>query len=320
MASEAQVREQSERIYEYLNSRDTTLFKQAEDELTDMTLERVRESEFTSKILTPKALTSDMLDRRRENDEPVVWIDFEPGSPGAVMVPYGETPQTFVPFGGQYPVVISEIETERFRKRLINLEAYKYDFRALISDNMTKDLVAYKDTVFMNMIDDILQGPDVVIPYAERPLYVDFSSPLTYEGLQYAKLSLINTPFRLRPVTCLCNLNTFTLMKAFAVAEFRGLQIANEIISRGHLESNFDNLNWIVTQKFEIVPDGALFMFPEEKFMGKHIEKQGPTMVVEKYGTEVVFWMYMQYGMTIGHSGSLNRNQFRGQNIFEYAG
>lgn len=307
---EQDVRAMSEEIWDNINSSHTEHHKEAAASLSEFTRERVRESSYRDSIITPQDLTDEEIVSQLHTDDPVVHISFEPDSPGAMQVDVADAPDDVYIFGKKYPVTIQQYNTARVNKQLYQLRSYKYDLRQVISDNMTKDLIARRDYVLMNAVSKILVGPDQTNAYAGRPLYITMGDAITYESFQDATKVLSDEPFNLQPQKVLMSHHTVKELKKLIANEFRGTTFADDVIRRGFTMESFDGYDLIVTIKTRIVPHGDMFFFPDEKFMGACRVMAQPTMVVKREDQDISFYIYMQEGMSLGHLACASRVQF----------
>src|ERR1017187_6095963 len=119
--------------------------KAAQSALT-FTRNKLRESSFAEKVLTPIDIANDELDKSENPELHVKWCDREPDQPAAVTVPLGNVPDGYQFSGTRYPVYFSRLMSPVFQKDVDKLRGYDYDIRQILLENSTKDIATEIDS------------------------------------------------------------------------------------------------------------------------------------------------------------------------------
>lgn len=309
--NEAQVREQSERLFDMITSDDADMHKTAAQELSDYTRIRNREGSFVGKIMDATPFDRSRLVPQLHTDQPVMLFEFEPDSPFAAPVDYGTTPSDFIPRGRRYPLVFQLMQTRKSVMDVLELQTYEQDLRQILADNKTKDLIALRDWKFIETCRRIIgSAPGTVLPWVGQAMYRNLGSALTHSALQRAKNTLRDTQFHIEPTKMLMYHTRRADFDTFAVEEFQGTDKAVDIAFRGWTEKEYSNLQIMFTIKKKLVPYADTFMFGPQEYLGRYVQWVEPTMSVKKEDMTVQFSLYEVYGITLAHPGALCINQF----------
>jgi hypothetical protein len=300
----------SEAVTEKFLADTPELDKSAAADMDSMTRKMVREGSFADSFITPKEVGADENVLQIDTDQHVILIPFEPDSPGAVQGYLDAPSDGFYAYGRYYPLVLREFTTNTVQKSLVELETYKYDIRQLLGDNMVKDLIGLKDVMFMGAVGQILGAANSTNNYVGRPLYVQQSSAITFSSFKDSQKPLYDEPFNLEPTRFLTGRLTLPEFEKMAIDEFRGTKIAEDIFNGSLKQGEFNQMPFVSTTKKALVPPGALFFFPDEKFMGQARMHTPPTMHVKREKARISFSYWMIYGMSLGHLGCATRTDF----------
>jgi hypothetical protein len=123
---------------------------------TEMLRLRIREEGFTRRIIPPKQVRNEDLDRAIDTDRPVMIEDMENDQPGAMSLPFGAGMDATFYYGLKYQCVFNEITTPEFTKDINELRTYKHDIRQLVTDNSLKDVQTQEDGGFIAGVDTIV--------------------------------------------------------------------------------------------------------------------------------------------------------------------
>lgn len=309
--NEAQVREQSERLFDMLVSDDHDMHKTAAQELSDYTRIRNREGSFVGKIIEPSPFDRSRLIKQFHTDQPVMYFEFEPDSPFAAPVDYGTTPSDFIPRGRRYPLVLQQVQTAKTVLNVLELQTYEQDLRQILADNKTKDLIAMRDWKFIDTCRRVMgTNPGTVLPWVGQAMYKNLGSALTHSALQRAKNTLRDTQFHIEPTKILCYHTRRSDFDTLAVEELQGTDRSVDIAFNGWSEDRYSGLQLMFTIKKTLVPYADMFFFGPQEYLGRYVQWVEPTMSVKKEDTTVQFYLYEVYGVTIAHPGAFCINQF----------
>lgn len=283
--------------------------KKAQSDIDDFTRTQVREDGFYRKIHTFRTITNDQLDRRLDTDKPYRIEEKEPGSPAAVSLPFGALPTNIVIRGNRYPIGFAQIMTPRHTKNVDELRTYRMDIRQVLSDNAVKNIATEEDTGFLEGVDALLLGPDVTMPYSGLAQWQTVPGGITRDSLQDAFKIMPRAGSRLEVDTVLVNNITIREILKWGRDEIGGDK-SQDLLINGWTDTNFARAKWIITIKQDLVPDNSMYMFANEKFVGKAYEMTPPTMYVKREAVWLEFFVYETIGGAIGHSGGVARADF----------
>lgn len=304
--SQAQVREESLRLYDQLVSDDISQHKTAAMSLTEYTREGNREGSFAAKIIEPSPFDRDRLQMEMHTDHPMMLFDFEPSSPFAYTVDYGTTPAQFVPRGRRYPVVFSREQTQEVSIDLLELQTYKYDMRQILGDNMTKDLIARRDSRLLQAVHDILGSVNTVLPWVGKAMHVDLGSALTHSAWARSKNVMRDTLFSIEPTKVLQSHLRMADWEAFIHEDLKGTGGIEDLMRNGFTMDHYGGLDLMFTIKKHLVAYADSYYFGPQDFLGRYVNWHEPTMSLEKKDTEIKFYLYEVFGLTLAHPGALS--------------
>jgi hypothetical protein len=120
------------------------------------------------------------------------------------------------------------------------------------------------------------------------------------------------TIWNLASETCLTNMVTWMEFMKWGRDEVGG-DMAQQAVKDGTIEAeNFLGRRWIVTIKRGQVPDDAVCQFANEKFLGKNLTLEEPTMFMKREAFFIEYFFYAAYGGAYGHIGGLFRTDHQG--------
>lgn len=132
----------------FIDKIDQGLVKEAGAAMSAFVRQKLRETGFTRKILTPQMITASDLDRGLD-DQPRVIIEKEPDSVAAYMSLSGQPTVRYF-HGSRYEVPFYKIQSERFVKSKFELATYRTDIRNILQENSVKDVQKQEDVNFFN--------------------------------------------------------------------------------------------------------------------------------------------------------------------------
>jgi|GEM_PF-4133885 len=288
--------------------------KQAQDATTDFIRTRVRESSFRDKILTPEPITADELTKSLDNDDPLYIGEIEPDTPGGVVIPLGARTNSWYFHGKRYPMRFSRVETPRLQKDVTQLLTYDYDIRAVLADNILKDLASLKDTRFLQVINNMLSvsnplAADDTVPATGVVQWRDMGADVSRISINDALGIMNESNYGLDPATALINLRFAKELQKFKRDEIGG-DLAQEIMINGFTERQLFGVKFIITNKNWLVPDGTMYMFAPQEFMGKTKILEDVTMHMKKEAYMLSLWAYCQEASVIANIAGVVRADF----------
>ena len=293
--------------------------KAAQSALT-YTRNKLRENSFFEKILTPIDIANDELDKSENPELHVKWCDREPDQPPAVTVPLGNVPDGFQFSGTRYPVYFSRLMSPVFQKDIDKLRGYDYDIRQILLENSTKDLATEVDSKGLEKINSILGVRDTANTFTGTglPSYISLSGGINRANFVEAVKAFqrLRVPFGpLQPDGS--GSKGIALMNNVTAADFLKLErseVGGDEAQRAYLEGTpppaILGIKSILTIKRELVPDGTVYFFSSEEFLGKYFRLQPLTVFMETKAFFLQFFQYLNIGMSIGNPKGCFRVDF----------
>jgi len=284
--------------------------KTAIDAINDFTRIRMREDGFYRKILPPLQIANDELDRQVDTDKPVKVVDKEPDSPAAISIPFATLPTNLYIRGPRYRVMFDRIVTPRFTKDVDELRTWVMDIRQVLSDNAIKDMLAEEDSKFLSAVNDALVGANTAVLWSDVPQWETIDGGITRDTLLDAFKIMPRTDAHLEVATVLINNVTIKEVQKFGRDEMGG-DLSQQVLTDGWAKADFMNAQWIITIKRDLVVDDTIYMFSDQKFIGKSFTLEDTTMYVKRDAYMLEFFAYETTGGSIGHSAGLARADFQ---------
>lgn len=310
MATEAAYLEASRAIVEGLYAGGGAE-KRASDAVTEFTRIRLREDGFMDKIITPVDVNNSDLHRQLNEPRPVIIIDKEPDSPGAISVAFGTLPDTYQIQGPRYAVMFERILSPRYTQDAELLRTYTFDIRQVLSDNAVKDMLAERDGKWIRATNNALGGAaDAVVAWSQIPQWETLTGGVGRSNLEDALSIMPRTLGRLEVKTALVNMLFFRQIAKMNRIEMGG-DFAETLLRKGWQEEEFLGIKWVSTIKRELVPDNSMFMYGDQRFIGKNYVLEKIVMYAKREAFLMEFFMYGTFGATIGHSAGIARADFR---------
>ena len=293
--------------------------KAAQSALT-FTRNKLRENSFAEKILTPIDIANDELDKSEDPELHVKWCDREPDQPPAVTVPLGTVPDGFQFSGTRYPVYFSRLMSPVFQKDIDKLRGYDYDIRQILLENSTKDLASEIDSKLLEKVNSVIGMPNTINQFNNvgLPSYITLSGGVTRVNLIEAVKAFqrLRVPFgptqedgnSAKGIMLMNNITGADLLK-LERSEVGG-DMAQTQFTSGVPNKEILGIKTCYTIKRELVPDGTIFMFSAEEFMGKYFRLQPLTVFMETKAFFLQFFQYCNVGMSIGNPKGCFRVDF----------
>lgn len=299
-------------FFSQLLSDDTQMQKEAAQDAHDFTRKRVREEGVFRKIITPVGVEDSDLDRQANTDKNMIVIDMESDSPGAISVPYGGAlSATRYIWGDRYAVQFDRIVGPRFYKDVSTLRNYRHDIRKVLSDNAVRDILAEEDGKAIRAVNTCLVSQGGTVPETGTVQWTTIAGGISrinwVEGLKV----MGSTPMSLEPQTVVMNHMTVKDLGKWGYGEMGG-DMAGEISAKGFTSTTFWGKTLIVSIKRRLFPDGSVFYFADEEFLGKFFVLEDVTLGIDRKHFMIEFFPYEEIGITIGNVAGLARVDFTG--------
>lgn len=302
--------------------------KLAADATSEYTRVYMKEESFLDKIIPPINIGDADLDRQVDTDKPVVIVDKEPESPGAITMPFGNLPINRYIRGPRYRVVLARLASGRLNKDVDELRSYDMDIRQVLSDSSVKDIAAEKDGKFIALCDQVVgaaltaieggagakdgsnlaNAADIGEGNSQNYLLVD-ANGITREAIVEATKALPANASRMESETALCNNIFIKEILKWGRDEIGG-DIAEELVLNGWAERVFMNIRWVVTIKRDLVANNTVYFFVAPKALGKNLILEDVTMWIKKEAYLVEWFAYCTQGASIGNTNGVAKVTF----------
>lgn len=286
--------------------------KEASDAQTMTTRLRLRERSYLHKFIPPEVVTNDMLARVVDTIQPYVVVDLECDVPGSATIPFNHNGNMIVNMqNSRYAVYINRLVSPTMYKDVGELRTSTLDIRQVVMDAIVKDLSAFIDTRFMAVNNQLLQGPDVYIPYANNKMFRKIPGSITRSAI----IDTINIiaengeNFGLECSNLLINNVTVKELMKWGREETGG-DMAQDILQNGLSTVTLLGKTWVVTIKRDLVPNGRIYGYTSPDFLGKNYVLSDTTVTVRQDKYFLQFDCMMEQGCTIGNILGLSAVQF----------
>lgn len=284
--------------------------KKAENALTAYTRTKMREGSYIDKIVTPIKITFADCDRQYDTELPVFVVDKENDIPPAMSVAFGSLPNDLYIESPKYRVLFDRILSWRYQKEIVELGMYHMDVRQVMADNSIRELMTEKDSKWISAVNTFIGTLDTNHPLAGVPLYKSQSGGMERKNVVESLKGINRTPWNLESETCLINFTSYKEFLKWGRDEMGG-DMSQQVLKDGMIEAeNFLNRRWVVTIKRGQVADDNVYQFANEKFIGKNLTLEEPTMYMKREAYFIEYFFYASYGGAIGHVGGLFRTVF----------
>lgn len=312
MATREEVAELNAAFFEAVSDGGTAgMMKRARDAVNDFTRTKMREDGFFRRVLPAIPIADNELTPSLSDESPYKIVEKEPESPAAVSRPFNAQPPAVYIKGSRYAVSFSRQMTHRFIKDVDELRSYVMDIRQVLSDNSLKDLMAFEDSILISTVNGIMLGPDVPSVWnGNVPQWRTISGGITRESWNDSRKIMPQGPSRLQPQMALLNHVTILEFEKWGRDEMGG-NYAEDILKNGWASTTLSNIELVITNKRELVPDDTIFFFAEEKFLGKHFVLEETTMWLDSKAFMIEYFAYQTNGFAFGHTGGLARADFQ---------
>ena len=155
--------------------------KEAQADITEYIRLKLREESFLDAVIPSATAEDSDLVPQVDTDKPVMIVELEPDSPGAITVPFGTLPVNEYIRGRKVRMMFQRMVTPRFVKDVDELRTYTMDIRQVLSDNALKDLGAEQDGKFIATIEQLLVAPGTVLPETGAAQWQNITGAITRE-------------------------------------------------------------------------------------------------------------------------------------------
>ena len=309
-----QSRAWSENIVNLLTEQDEGSTKQAAIGINDYLRPSNYEKSFAAQIFTPGPFVEEERTLALDHDQPVCLIEIEPDSAGAEQVDFGDMAETFYPYGKRVPMTMRLLQTQRVTKNVIELGAYRYNFRTVLTDLLSLRLAFLRDEGLMRATNRCLSGHNVPLLYTGKPNTVTTGVAFSYGQFQRALNVMRSQPNAIEPATMLYSHTMIALMKDQWRIDFAGTTVAADMFRAGQSDLTMpgENVKMISSIKQTLVPKNEFFFYGPENQTGKYIQMIEPTMLVENRGLKVSFQLYEYLGILLINQAAISKSTYNG--------
>lgn len=302
----------TQQFIDSLASHGDGLMKAASDAATKMTRRKLREDAFSPAIIPHDDIVNSDLDRFLDSEHPAIICEMEPDSFGAKTTSFEDTGDTLPYYGDKYLLTFYSNTTPEWTKDVNLLRTYRSDIREMITDNSLRDLSRKKDVKFMADVDAIVGAIDGgVSDYTRRVQNVLYPGRLDKNNWVSSTLllgdrDLLNGVF-------LTNRRTFAEIRRWGRDEMGG-DFAQELSlkgSRAFETAKFSDIDFIVTMKHDLVPNGVIYQFTKPNYLGRAGVLQKPTMYVKKDKDMLRFSCKEILGVAIANMAGVQKVTFQ---------
>lgn len=280
----------------FIDKIDQGLVKEAGAAMSAFVRQKLRETGFTRKILTPQMITASDLDRGLD-DQPRVIIEKEPDSVAATMSLSGQPTVRYFR-GSRYEVPFYKIQSERFVKSKFELATYRTDIRNILQENSVKDLQKQEDENFFSGLREIQKterGSEIMATTGDR--------------ITDRVMSLVQTLVKdhQKPGKILMSQSLYLQMLREPATQL-GDAVAAKHFNTGSMDS-FYGFEIVTTIKGDILSSeegknlgDVVAVFAPEEYLGQFYSLQEPTVFLEAKADMIEFQTYESIGIGIGNT------------------
>lgn len=272
----------------------------------------LRENSFAEQILTPIDITNEELHPAEDPELLVRWVDREPDVSPAASVPFGTVPNKFQYKGDRYPVYFHRILSDEYTKDIDKLRGYSYDIRSVMLNNSTKQIATRIDTYFLELLErsiGSLNTSNKAISGWDLPQNISITGGINRENFAEATnfIKRLRVPFGPTQTDggenkgcMLLNNVTATEFLKFHRGEVGG-DLAQDQWVNGLPSRDLLGVKPIYTIKHDLVPDGVVWFFSSEEFLGKFLRLQNLQVFIENKAFFVNWFQYLTLGIALGN-------------------
>lgn len=272
----------------------------------------IKERSFQRAILPYKPFTSGMRAYDdTENEMPYAIGEIESKAPAARVVSFYDGPDQVFYRGKKFRVQFNKIVTPEFVKQEDELGAYQNDLKQMIIEYALYQVENLEDARFIAAIDETVGsvGGVGMAGVAQNTESTGGITPQTYPLIKQhlAGRKLNNGKFLMNHVV------TSLAFETWSRDEIGG-DLRQDIFRNGlsALKSGtIAGVAHLFTQKQDLVPNGAVYMFTEEQYLGVAYELMPLTMYVEKKKDFVRTSAMEKVGFALANVAGVHKHTFR---------
>lgn len=300
-----------EGLYKDFTSANDNLVKKASIDTTDYLRIRIREDGVARRIITPRTVTRENIDRTQLGDLPISIIDMEPNSAGAMQIPFGDIPQGGIMNAPRFVVTYARLASRRYRIDTMRLMTYNIDLRDMFNDLILKDLMDEEDRKTFATFERCVGELNTVQPGSGVCQYVTLGT-FSRSALTHFRKGLPSTRQKLEPGVYLMNNVSIHDFESFNRNEAGGDLAQQTLFGNATVESA-NGVKMIVTNKTNLCKDGIIWGFAPENYLGVFYILEDVVMNAEvKLGYLLEFGAHEAVGAAVGNVAAVTKGSFTG--------
>ena len=262
---------------------------------------KLREVGFARKIINPLYVTKADLQRSVQHDQLVKIVDIEPDS-AAMQITLRGNPEVRYVEGQRFEISFFLVSSEEFQKTEEELLAYEMPVTEIIERNSVKDIQKIEDKAFMAAIEAAITSSGKSTTYTpavsgtiELGAFVKLFNVLE-ESATTSAANPLKTDLVLMNQA---DFNKFAILPATTI----GSGVAGEQYINGFKYETVLGKKLVVTNKGETgyVPQGSIYAFAAQEFLGKFFVLEDTKFWVEKKRNLIKWSCYELIGLGIGN-------------------
>lgn len=288
----------SETFFEDL--KDPVMSKNAIDAAETFTKSRLRGEGIFRKVFPMEPITRKDLHPMVDSDHParIEWM--EPDAIAGRNIPFDGMPNASRIMAGRYVITFSKIQGPQMGENVLRLMAYPYDIRTVLSDQNSKDLLDIEDQTLFETVDDCLGAPDTPAPMTGDIQWRTMFGGWTNDTIQESFKVLGQCRGKFEPKTAIINHTSRRDFHKWTHNEWGG-EIAAKMVTQGFTQESLQEIEFIITIKDHIVPNGTMYQFGPIEAIGRAYVLQDLVMNVKRERDYVYWDCYEIIGAGIGN-------------------
>lgn len=300
-----------EGLYRDFTSNNDSLVKKASIDTTDYLRIRIREDGVLRRIITPRTITRENIDRQQLGDLPISIIDMEPNSAGAMQIPFGDIPQGGIMNAPRFVVTYTRLASRRYRIDTMRLMTYNIDLRDMFNDLILKDMMDEEDRKGFGTFNRCV-GAQNTIQAASGICQNVTLGTFSRSALTHFRKGLPSTRQKLEPGVNLMNNVSIHDFESFDRVQAGG-DIAQQTLFGNATIDSANGVKMVITNKTNLCPDNFIWSFAPENYLGVFYILEDVVMNAEvKLGYLLEFGAHEAVGAAVGNVAAIVKGEFTG--------
>jgi len=270
--------------------------------------QRLREESFARKILPPQNITRFDTQRAVDSDTVEKIIDIEPHSTALALNFRSNVPAQFVE-GARYRVPFYMISTPLYQKTEQELYAYEMPILKIIEDNSVKDIQETEDSRFISYCQMAVEATNQILQITDADVFSDKRMMTESFKLLDTGNPTAATPNRLHTSTILMNTGTYNDILGLPTEQI-GDSMAGTVFRDGFAYHQLFGKKLIITTKNDLVQNGQVWLFAEQRFLGNFFVLNNTRFYIEKEADLIKWKTWEIIGMGLGNINGIAKLEF----------